>query len=146
MKGEGSYAILAPFKDLGPLVFLPAAAVFLLLTPMPWWQDIAPSLLCYQVFSYAQTLYTLTTITALFLAFREKKLLAEIAVLVSFFATLFLLALLGGYALAAGYAQVGLPFLVLASIRYLRHRAGQCFAVATAVVVLAHVVLLLKSL
>jgi hypothetical protein len=145
-QGDTGYPILTPFSNLGPLVFFPAAAVFLLLTPMPWWQDVPAPQLSYQVFSYAQTLYMLTTIAALVLVFREKKVLTETTILLSFFVMLFLLALLGTRALAAGYAQIGLPFLVLASIRYLRDRAGQCFSVATAVVVLAHLVLWIKSL
>jgi hypothetical protein len=146
IQGDTTYSILSSFKKQGPLVFFPAAAVFLLLAPMPWWQHIPPMSLSYQIFSYGQTWLSLTVIVALVGLIRKGTISTEGIILTAFFVVLFLLALFGSGNLNAGYLQVGLPFLILASMNYLQACAGRCFAASTAIVVVAHVLLLLKKL
>ena len=142
---EDTYPILAPFKKRGPLVFFPAAAVFLLLTPMPWWQHASAPVLVYQVFSYGQTWYGLTAIVALVMLIRQGMISTEDAIATAFFVVLFLLTLLGADELAPGYVQIGIPFAMLASIRYLKERSGLCVAISTAIIVVAHTILLFKK-
>jgi len=142
---EATYPILAPFQKGGPLLFIPAAAVFLLLTPMPWWQNISPTLLSYQVFSYGQTWYALTAIVALVILIRRGMISTEAAIATAFFVVLFLLTLLGAEELAPAYVQIGIPFAILASIGSLKERTGRCFAISTAIIVVAHTILLFKK-
>jgi hypothetical protein len=144
VRGDDTYAILAPFKKLGPFVFFPAAGVFLLLTPMPWWQHAPSPLLAYQVFSYVQTCYSLTAIIALVILIRRRLISTEAAIVTVFFVVVFLMTLLGADALAVGYVQIGVPFVILASIRYLKEYAARSFAISTAIIVVAHAILLFK--
>lgn len=140
--GQRSFTILEPFKQFGPFVFFPAAAVFSLLAPMPWWQPVSPILLSYQIFSYLQTWYALTALVALFYSYKRKLIPTEASILVVFSLVIFLLALLGSYNFGAGYLQIALPFVFLASIRYLSANWVKCFEISTAIVALVHIVLL----
>jgi len=113
---------------------------------MPWWQNAPPALLAYQVFSYVQTWSALTAMVALAILIRRRMISTEIAILTAFFVVVFLWTLLGGYELAPAYVQIGVPFVILASIGYLKERAGRCFAISTAIIVVAHTILLFKKL
>lgn len=141
-QSESTFRILAPFKSLGPLVFYPAATVFSLLAPMPWWQSIPPTLLSYQIFSYPQTLYGLTALVALFYSYKRKMVPTGGSILVVYFLVIFFVALLGSPNLGYSYFQIGYPFVLLVSVRYLSISWKKCLAISTLIIVLAHTVLL----
>jgi hypothetical protein len=69
----------------------------------------------------------------------------EAAIATAFFVVLFLLTLLGAEELAPAYVQIGIPFAILASIGSLKERTGRCFAISTAIIVVAHTILLFKK-
>ena len=135
------FAIMTPFKAMGLLFFYPAAAVFSLLAPMPWWQSVSPTLLAYQIFFYPQTWYSLAMLVALFRSYKLGLMTKETSLLVMFALFIFLLALFGSLNFAAGYVQVALPFVILAAIRYLSANWKKCFVYSAALIIVVHIVL-----
>ena len=144
VKQKDTYPILSPFLPLGPFFFFPAAAIFALLAPMPWWQAAQASLLSYQVFFYAQAWYALTVLVALFYSFKRKLMPTGGLILVTFFMVIFFIALFGSPNFGASYFQIGFPFVLLASIRYLSVNWKKCLAISTVIFALAHVALLVR--
>lgn len=138
---DREFSTLMAFKQLGPLIYYPAAAIFTLLAPMPWWQSVTPSLLSYQIFSYAQTWYGLTALIALYYSYRRNWLQPGASILVIFFLIVFLLVLLGSLNFSALYFQIALPFVLLASVRYLSTNWGKCFLMSTSIIALVHALL-----
>lgn len=141
---ESGFAILAPFKARGFLIYYPAAAVFSLLAPMPWWQPLPPALMSYQVFSYAQTWYSLTAFVALVYSYRLEMTSQWRTTLVLFYSIIFSLALFGSFNFNSAYTQIATPFIVLSSIRYNSSNWKTCFALSTSIILIVHFILLIR--
>lgn len=138
---QAAFSILAPFKAMGPLAFYPAASVFAVLAPMPWWQPIEPSLLSYQVFSYAQTWYGLTIIIATYRSWKRRLLPEGGSLMITYYLIIFYLAIFGSLNFGFGYFQIALPFLIVASIRYLSRNWVYCLKISTLIVTGTHLFL-----
>ena len=113
--GEIHYKSVTTLLGMGGFLNYIGRIGFILLTPMPWWQDVDLSILMYQVFDYGQTFLSLMVLTTLFFNFRkileEKTMIPLLAI--AFFLFLFAVA---GSELHQRYAQVALPLLILSTV------------------------------
>jgi hypothetical protein len=137
------YRTLSRFKEVGAVLFYPAAAAFSVLAPMPWWQEAPPALLSYQVFAYAQTWYALTAMVACFYAFRSGAVPPGGTIVVMFSGVLFIMGVVGSLNFGSLYFQVALPFVLLICTPYLAGHVVKCVGISAAIIVLAHGVLAL---
>lgn len=143
---ESNFSILQPFKSMGPLVYYPVAAIFSLLSPMPWWQVTSPTILSYQVFTYMQTAFSLVVIGCAFDAFIHKKS-KKYQLFFSFcFMVIFGLALFGSKNLGSGYFQIAIPLLIIANIAFILDKWKSSFLWVIGVLVSSHFVLFVKDL
>jgi hypothetical protein len=116
------------------------AFIFMLLTPIPWYQKVTPVLLSLQVFDYAQTLLFLTTLAALF--FRPVENMRTQPATVALFAGILLfVSAVVAPDLAQRYGQIGLPLLLLGVMPSLTRNWLRCGVVSATVIALAHIVL-----
>ncbi len=136
------FSILLPFKSFGAVLFYPAAAVFALLAPMPWWQQGSGSVLAYQVFAYAQAWYGLAVAVAFGSAVFTSGLRRSERLFGVFAGTIFLLTLMGSANFASLYVQVAYPFALIASVRYLAVSWRACVALSGGIIIAAHSILL----
>ena len=116
------------------------AFIFILLAPMPWYQNVSPVLLSLQVFDYAQTFLFLTTLAALLIRPAEIMRTRPTAVaLIS--GILILVSAVVAPDLAQRYGQIGMPLLLLGVMPSLMNNWLRCGVVAGTVIALAHIVL-----
>ena len=115
---------------------------FILLNPMPWWQSIEKSLFVYQVFSYPQTILSLSVIAGLVLGYRYILDHKELFPLLLVAFCIFHFAVVGS-SLAAGYTQTGLPLLIIAASPIMLRQWRKCIWVGTGLILVAHVLYLL---
>jgi hypothetical protein len=116
------------------------AFVFMLLTPMPWYQKVNPVTLSLQVFDYPQTLLFLTTLAALL--FRTSESIRTRPTAVALFAGgLIFASAVVAPDLAQRYGQIALPLLLLGVMPSLVKNWLKCGVVAAAVIALAHIAL-----
>lgn len=124
---------LGPLSSLGRLAFM-------LLTPMPWYQDVEVALLVTQVFDYIQTLLSLTAIVAVV---RDTTVVSSpkgIAAPIYMF-LMYTLAVLGGSTMAQRYIQIALPLLILPAAPQLLRDWPRCLYSAVIIVIVAHLLL-----
>jgi hypothetical protein len=118
----------------------PGRTVYLLLTPMPWYQLPALGVLAYQVFDYPQTVLSLGLLAAAFLGFPESvRNRDRYALLLA--ALIFLEVAAVGSALHQRYYQVALPLLIVAASPAAIRQPLRCLGTALGIVGIAHVLL-----
>jgi hypothetical protein len=151
----GSRGMFDALLSMGPILAYPLGAIFALLTPMPWWQEVEPSLLSYQVFSYAQSWYGLMFIVSLATAVWDMGPSGvaraegsggkeQLNVMLAFYAIPFALALVGALALQPNYFQIALPFLICSAPPTLVRYWKPAIVGSGLIIGLAHLALLVK--
>ncbi|WP_242344778.1 hypothetical protein [Anaeromyxobacter terrae] len=115
-------------------------SVFLLLTPMPWYQSVAQSLLVYQVFDYAQTVLSLTVVVAIVLSAYSSVERNPCVSALMYGCAIFGLALLA-QELHQRYAQVALPMVMLGGGHALLRKWRPALLVSVVLIAGAHVAL-----
>jgi hypothetical protein len=117
-----------------------AKALFLLLTPMPWDQEMPSWLLAHQVFDYAQTVVSLTVIYAIGMSPLEALRGNRRASLLLLGGALFAMALFAEE-LHQRYFQVALPLVILGGAHLIRSRWRGAAIGALGTVLAAHLII-----
>jgi len=115
-------------------------SLYILLTPMPWYQKINLGLLTYQIVDYPQTVLSLTVLSAVW--YNRRHVIKQQVQL--FLCAAFLVFLTGaaiGSMLAQRYLQIALPLVIIPASPFLIKHRFECLRMACLIIVVAHVCL-----
>jgi hypothetical protein len=108
--------------------------VYMLLTPMPWWQVTVHKL---QIFDYAQTFFSLTILAILLMDYRTILAKRNLSFLILLWGFLFLMAVFGTQ-LHTRYFVITIPLLIPVVAEKLKQKWVKGFYLSATVITLAH--------